>query len=1504
MSDGGLASGDCTLEGFSPNPPTPPHTLDSVALAAASHRQKLHAARHAFLCSSVEPTFSTFHPPRPSELVTTVNSDSDASCSNLFCTSPVITNSSVISSSVGFDKHHREFFNIRDNVNAFSVLQPLTVDCSTYSEHHFPSSFPPCHNVPHGYGYPSVYQLSAKDFSHSRADIIRLPTSTSTQSSAHSPFSCLFSDESCSKGVFSPVTKCVTLSPQSEYANDCAARNLTPCTLSRVLLHTKNKKQSRLVRLQPVYTNGTPPDKTSLISANWSSRSHMSSSDNQNQYLQVSTSVLPTSIPLAVSHSTVPTSCAAFVHSVMKNRTPDSVPCSETRSRERVTRSSEIPVSTTSYRASPYSYHHDPRPSAPSSITSPIGAECFRSSQNSLLQKAASDLKTRKNHLNDNLSKMESTIRNFTSHLSHIDSTLGRMKEFGSVSQYLNCVTDEDIQCRTQSSSSSSESQHTHSGFSNSPDSANPFAYRSNAVDVVSPQEGSKHLLPTYSSLGASLTTLSSSVWSSLCPSDCYPPFSSSVQRRNQLSLSPPPPSPLSGQPDRSHYSNERILKAHELESSDTELSTTNTPSKTHSAGKYDSRVSSRQLPHLGSSNQPPFFKNAECSLTDHCSCSSASLTSKYAGSQHGKGSDLSSARQFPDEHRIRSRRHRHGSRFYGNHQHHLSSPELHTLPICKCGRCRSTILCQHARTSSTDKTPRCVETLDDSNSYSSSSATSERISSSVGMLWDAHELFERLSHLLLASREEEARGLIKQLFSTPRSRAKLKALINHLIDVTQSRSTEVDTHDRDPSRGYQSASPTGSLLRLAKSLLYVTNGRAYTDSNPSSSDAQGRPRTPELNSAPSNLSLGESSNFYPSLYQSITPKHRSAGSMTSSHSVQFIKWPSNMQVEEHIPAMRVRPRPAPPSHPRSTILPTPEVLNRLDTKAVETLASNFVSFTELVRTLTSDLTSSVHIVRVLFSWTVANNLLYKEFDQAAPPESLIGMLRQVKNGQITRCELLLKLCRFAGVHCYFITGYSKGVGYRPGMPLKSNRLFHSAWLAVHVSDQWMFVNPDWALPVPKQTFANSDGTGSSLQYSRSALDRSERFCDEFYFLTDPDQHIFQHFPDQKIWQLLHKPISLECFTHLPLLRSPFFNAKLSLKRNYGDCLVTSNGQVTIKLLMPQFVGVSCLLENCADHSILHGLCLVEVLNRMDVVRVQAAPSQPGKYYLNLFISLDWRREYDRELACSFQIHCSEHNYSRLIEMGRLPEVGFLGPTPASRTLGIFMCPIDASGRSFIVHKSSGPLRLYFVVAPGLKVCHQLKSFDRPGHQMVDCDSYALLQMRSIKPGASRSSSKPNGYYQIRMPVEGFYYLTVYASANTEVDTDHLECVYRVLIDARRAPPASNVAPFPHQTYWWVYCRLYKPLSQRLFVNRTYSFHLDAPLCDSVAVVINEKDWHFLRNSDGTSKWIGDVNVGDYLGQLSVFGRFWKSVDEFRLPHSTEEDSDAFVKLLDYVIVE
>lgn len=77
---------------------------------------------------------------------------------------------------------------------------------------------------------------------------------------------------------------------------------------------------------------------------------------------------------------------------------------------------------------------------------------------------------------------------------------------------------------------------------------------------------------------------------------------------------------------------------------------------------------------------------------------------------------------------------------------------------------------------------------------------------------------------------------------------------------------------------------------------------------------------------------------------------------------------------------------------------------------------------------------------------------------------------------------------------------------------------------------------------------------------------------DDHYFLTDPDEFIYEFFPLSSEWQLLKsRPITLSEFEQLPFVRSLFFKYGLYFPQpNIRSVLHTdSTGATTIKIGMP-----------------------------------------------------------------------------------------------------------------------------------------------------------------------------------------------------------------------------------------------------------------------------------------------------------------------------------------------
>lgn len=91
-----------------------------------------------------------------------------------------------------------------------------------------------------------------------------------------------------------------------------------------------------------------------------------------------------------------------------------------------------------------------------------------------------------------------------------------------------------------------------------------------------------------------------------------------------------------------------------------------------------------------------------------------------------------------------------------------------------------------------------------------------------------------------------------------------------------------------------------------------------------------------------------------------------------------------------------------------------------------------------------------------------------------------------------------------------------------------------------------------------QQLCANSD----SLRYE----------YDDHYFLTDPDEFIYEFYPLSPEWQLIKtRPITLEEFERLPFVRSLFFKYGLYFPQaDIRSVLQTdSSGATTIKIGMP-----------------------------------------------------------------------------------------------------------------------------------------------------------------------------------------------------------------------------------------------------------------------------------------------------------------------------------------------
>ena len=61
--------------------------------------------------------------------------------------------------------------------------------------------------------------------------------------------------------------------------------------------------------------------------------------------------------------------------------------------------------------------------------------------------------------------------------------------------------------------------------------------------------------------------------------------------------------------------------------------------------------------------------------------------------------------------------------------------------------------------------------------------------------------------------------------------------------------------------------------------------------------------------------------------------------------------------------------------------------------------------------------------------------------------------------------------CRYAGLYCVVLTGYAKGRDFHPGDSFTG--VSNHSWNAVHIDDNWHFVDTKWAAMAYQSNNAN-----------------------------------------------------------------------------------------------------------------------------------------------------------------------------------------------------------------------------------------------------------------------------------------------------------------------------------------------------------------------------------------------------------------------------------------------
>jgi len=264
------------------------------------------------------------------------------------------------------------------------------------------------------------------------------------------------------------------------------------------------------------------------------------------------------------------------------------------------------------------------------------------------------------------------------------------------------------------------------------------------------------------------------------------------------------------------------------------------------------------------------------------------------------------------------------------------------------------------------------------------------------------------------------------------------------------------------------------------------------------------------------------------------------------------IKTPQNFVPEDS----RARQTYAPPVHARYRkfdLYRNVQQFVYIDNHAIQVAQTEHDNFVDLIYHLvySQNLQADLDKVRVIFRWMTSKNMYTINFRDGAKPNSPEEVLLSFKNKQGTYARIFETLCRFAGVHSIVLTGYAKGLDYRPGDKFKGNEYNHS-WNAVLLDNNWYLVDSHWAT----RYLVSEKNMPENLVYE----------YDDFYFLTDPEQLIYSHWAHKNEWQLLNTPVSLQDFENLPLVKSYFFKCGMFFISHHNGVVDVNKGRLALTL--------------------------------------------------------------------------------------------------------------------------------------------------------------------------------------------------------------------------------------------------------------------------------------------------------------------------------------------------
>jgi len=252
----------------------------------------------------------------------------------------------------------------------------------------------------------------------------------------------------------------------------------------------------------------------------------------------------------------------------------------------------------------------------------------------------------------------------------------------------------------------------------------------------------------------------------------------------------------------------------------------------------------------------------------------------------------------------------------------------------------------------------------------------------------------------------------------------------------------------------------------------------------------------------------------------------------------------------------------------------------RVDSYVDNLTVNKTIEMDDLTSRLTEPFSEDIDKVRAIFYW-IADNIEYdyENFknktitSNQVQPETILIRRKAVCEGYSNLFKAMLNLC---DIESEVISGYARN-------DIETMFLYESnhAWNSVKIDNEWYLFDVTW---------------------SRDTLNKQVR---DFYFKTEPEIFLLNHFPEDSDWLLHDTKYDLDDYMKFPVYTNLFHDLRFTEYVSTEGYFLANNDTVTISII-PRFECV--LLTRLYD------------LNKHEWIPTQMGELTRGDDFFKLFI--------------------------------------------------------------------------------------------------------------------------------------------------------------------------------------------------------------------------------------------------------------------------------------------